>query len=913
MIHRRIAALSVLWMTLCAHGAAVEIAAWAEAESERHSPPAAAPAVGASDRIVHRFDFNERPEGNLEDVPKYWEPFRPPGFPRFAIGSFDSAVGRLAPPSFHLSSSGRDVAYQYAGPDARVRADTEYRIEGYIRPDRLARARVCLSAHFVDEYGQPLLGTMVRTRYIGGPDESAEWVGVELYLASAPANATSVGLIAWVLQESTWNTGAMLRRHISPVDVHGGAWFDDITIYRLPRVELGTGTPGNVLAADDPRALKIVLADADGGGLSARLSISDADGEPVADHVLSSSAEDRGRSIRVPVGMLKPGLYHARLDVGGGVNVVVSRTLSFMLLPPMLRSIAEGLSRPFGVVIDPRLRTDRESEFELLARHSVRSVKLPIWTGLDEESADPRSQISNLKSRRATARFLQDLVKNRFLLTGVLWGPPIRDLKSQISNHGAYQQPLIDLLAGDRSDWESALAAEVAPTASMIRWWQIGPDGESAFDHADLFGAAVSQMREALRTYITVPRIGAPASASDDLVEAKLPVEQVTLSIPAGVDPNALSDQIRSLKAAGYEHVSAYVAPLPADQYGRLPRLGEWARRLIGARHAGADVVYAPQLWRSRATSQGMVTEPMEEYLILRTVGELLSDATPGPSVRIADGVHCEAFELPDSVVLAIWDDGSPPEGRDFAMQLGQASRQVDLWGQSTPLSRDDAGRQVVRLSDLPIFVDGVEPWLIDLMTSIAIDPPRVESGTELMRQSLAIGYRGSQPVSGQGMLVPPDGVELSPRTFAFTARPNQPQRIPFEVRYAHNAPAGRKDFVARITLMQPPYYLEVPLSVDLGLSDVEVTGTAVVERGDLILRHVIHNHSSNVLSFRSTAAAPGRERQYRPITNLVPGDTQTVVYRFHNGTELIGRRVYLALRELNDGPRQHNLELVVP
>jgi hypothetical protein len=281
--------------------------------------------------------------------------------------------------------------------------------------------------------------------------------------------------------------------------------------------------------------------------------------------------------------------------------------------------------------------------------------------------------------------------------------------------------------------------------------------------------------------------------------------------------------------------------------------------------------------------------------------------------VRIADGVHCEAFELPDGAVLAIWDDGSTPEGRDFAIQLGQASRQVDLWGQSTPLSQDDSGRQIVRLSKLPIFVDGVAPWLIDLMTSFAIDPSRVESGTELISQSIAIDYRGSQPISGQGILVPPDGVELSPRTFAFTAIPNQPQRIPFDVRYAHNAPAGRKDFVARIALMQPPFYLEVPLSVDVGLSDVEATGAAVVDRGDLILRHVIRNHSSSVLSFRSTAAAPGRERQYRPITNLRAGDTQTVEYRFHNGTELIGRHIYLALRELNDGPRQHNLKLVVP
>jgi hypothetical protein len=35
------------------------------------------------------------------------------------------------------------------------------------------------------------------------------------------------------------------------VDVRGGAWFDDITVYRLPRVELRTAALGNVLASDD--------------------------------------------------------------------------------------------------------------------------------------------------------------------------------------------------------------------------------------------------------------------------------------------------------------------------------------------------------------------------------------------------------------------------------------------------------------------------------------------------------------------------------------------------------------------------------------------------------------------------------------------------------------------------------------
>ena len=38
----------------------------------------AQPAAAGSGRIVHRFDFDERASGNLEDIPKYWLAFRPP-------------------------------------------------------------------------------------------------------------------------------------------------------------------------------------------------------------------------------------------------------------------------------------------------------------------------------------------------------------------------------------------------------------------------------------------------------------------------------------------------------------------------------------------------------------------------------------------------------------------------------------------------------------------------------------------------------------------------------------------------------------------------------------------------------------------------------------------------------------------
>ncbi len=900
--HKQFVWVAPCIVSACAHGAAIEVSAVSTSEATSIDHIQTRIESFPSDSVVHRFDFDERSKGNLEDLPKYWEPFRPPGFPQFAVGSFDPLVGHAAPPSFHLSSSGRNIAYQYAGPETPVRPDAEYRIEAFIRPDHLQHARVCLSAHFVDSRGEPLLETIVRTSYLGDTDRENDWVAVDLYLPPAPDKATTIGLIAWVLQESTWNTEAVLRRHISPIDVHAGAWLDDITIYRLPQARLTTDVPGNVLTAEDPRNIHIVLADSDERALAAQLEIIDAEGQGVVDHLLSTPPDDHRAAIRVSVASLNPGFYRAKLSVQNGGKTVLSRSLDFLLLPPRLRATNEGLSKSFGVVIDPRSRVDRAAELELLRRQSARSVKLPIWTGVNEESPD-------YESSRATERFLRDLAKDRFLITGVLWGPPSAIVRS----HGAYQQPLVDLLAGSREGWENELATEAAPAASVIHWWQIEPDGETVLNHADSFATAVAQFRDALQRYITVPRVSAPIQISDQPDSSTLPVEQFTVSVPSGTALEGMGDRIHKLKSESKQLVSSYVSPLSADLYDRQPRFGEWAQRLIAVRHAGADVVYTPQMWRSRATAQGMVTEPIEEYLVLHTIGEILANASPGPTIRVADGIHCKAFELTDTAVLAVWDDHAPPEGRNLPIQLGQARRQIDLWGHSSPLSRDDAGRHQLRVSPTPVFVDGVETWLVELMNSVSFSPSHVESGTELVRHQLEFNYRGSQAVTIQGVLVPPEGIEVSPRTFALSVRPGQPQTIPIEVRYAHNAPAGRKDFVARLTLLSPPYILEIPLSVDLGLSDIEVSGSAVVEHGALILSHVIRNHSSATLSFRSTAVAPGRERQYRPITNLAPDATQTVEYRFHDGTEFVGRHIYLALRELNDGPRQHNLQLTVP
>jgi len=852
-------------------------------------------------RIVHTFNFDERDQGNLEDVPKFWEVLRPPEFPHFSYGNFDFDHGHDAPPSFRLVSEGRNVAYQYRGEETRVRVNSEYRIAGYIKPGKLRYARACLSAHFVDQYGEPIAGTLVRSRFVGGPADGEDWVHVELFLPIAPPQAHTIGLIAWVMQEPTWNTAPHPRRHISRSDVFGSALFDDITIYTLPRVELASTSVGNVLLPDESDAILVTLADNDDSGLTGRFSIRAADGGLVETQELPVSLSAGVVPTKIQVSHLDPGVYVARVDVIAQGETILSRDLQFARLAESRRK-KDTLARAFGVVMDHGKRSETETELTLLRKLGVGSVKIPVWTGLDE---DPET----IRDRRVTDQFLHQLSTDGFALTAVFVGPPAAIVRAG----GQYVRPLIDLLADEPSAWDEHLAAVAAPYASIYRSWQIGSDERDDQYTARELEVPSQQFRASMRRFITVPVLASTISPHVDARLEKLPVDHATIMLDPTVPIDRFQGLVKEQQALGYDRVSAYVPPLPRPQYRRLPELSSWIQRVIAARHAGAATVYTPQVWHVRTTSVGAITEPSEQFVALRTVADLLGNAVPGPRIPIADGVTALSFQLNDQMVLVAWDDAAPEQGRDHMVQLGHAVSQIDIWGRETPLTVTRDGRHVVRLSASPLFFRGVEPWLVELQTAIRITPTDVESGREGQRFEVDIPYHGDRPITGTVELRLPDSWEASPRSFDFSLMPQRVEQKTIDIQIPHSEGAGRKQIVAVIEPSEGGYHLEVPLTIRLGLSDIEVSGLAVMEGDVLKLRHVLTNHSNSVLSFRASATVPGRERQYRPFTNLRPGDSQVVEYRFANAGDLVGRDVRLVLRELNDGPRIHNLQLTVP
>jgi len=856
----------------------------------------------ANKRLMYRFDFDERSDGNLEQVPKYWDPLRMQGFPGFATGAFDTTVGHLAPPSFRLESRGRNVAYEYGGPDLTVRASGNYRVSAFLRPDRLKNARTCLSAFFRDRSGNPILETLVRTAYFSSSDSSNEWIPVQLLLPGAPTEAATIGMAVWVLQESTWDTSTEVAREIKRVDVHGGVWIDDISVITLPRVTLETSTAGNVLEPADKAELIIHASDHQRGSMDSSLTVLDATGKVVMVREFTISLGGAMRPMAISIEELPVGWYNAILSVSAEGAHILDRRLSFVRVAASL-SDSSRATASFGISITPGRRSQPSTELALLERQLARSTKIPVWSLHHDMS--PGSSYA-----REHDVLLQELLQRGFALTAVLAELPM----SLASTYGAFPYTAVELLADSPGLWQDELAKVAAPYASTYRWWQVGGDGDPVDAFSDMYSRAVEQVRDTLGPYILLPRMTAALSYGTDPQASKIPVEQITVTIDASVAVERVGPVIEALRSKGYEQVSALIESFDAAKFDRMGRLANWAQRLIAARHGGASVVYTRPTWRVRDTPFGTVTEPREEFILLRTLANVIRDAQPGPKVPLLNGVQGFAFNVSgDEVVLALWDPTAPPKGREHSIQLGTATQVIDLWGRVDSLERDEGGRHRIRLTNMPVLVPGIERWLVDFRSSFSIVPDRVEPGQELVEHRVESTYFGATPVIGRAALKAPDDWQVTPRGFSISYSSGERTESVQEIHYSHRESAGVKDVPLQIVLDNNNYFLEVPLQVEIVLADLQVRGAAIMEGETLIVDHYVRNRTDQTLNLRGSIAVPGKLRQYRPLTAIPPGGMRRVEYRFREARGLAGRRILLGIREMSDNPRVHNLELTVP
>lgn len=874
--------------------------------------------------MLHRFDFDERASGNLESLPKYWVPLPHPSFPNFVSATFDFQVGNAAPPSFHIAAAGRDAACIYRGPDTRVVPGIGYRIAGYVRPDRLEYARACISAVYLDDKGGVLVETQERSAFLRGSPGRAphsEWLPIELYLPPAPTEARTIGLIAWVLQEATWETAARTRRTVDRVDVHGGAWFDDITVFALPRFDFGivqesaAGVVPNRanVVADGARA-KVLFSTSEHESADLAVDLSIRDAEQNERRRAHFPANEPNAKAELPVHDLPPGWYQAELEVSAAGSRIVARTLSFVRLAPLhgLRSRESGgsastagadarsrFSHSFGLELHDVRQLDPDTTRQLIRHQLAGAMTVPVWPGIGDD-IDPTRQ-------RRQRDLIQHLARDGYSLTALLSQPP-REISEA---YGGYTRSILDLLADDPSAWQPLLAAVAAPYSATFRAWQIGPSDAVHTAAHEQQESALHQLRAALDSYVLNPRL-ALAMPSTQAAIPPANIEHLRLRLDPRMSLAAIRQAVLEAVQLGHEQIQVLAPPLDRSDYARIPRLADWAKRLLVARHSGTDVVFVPQTWNADFSDRQRVAAPTEDYIIFRTLADVIGDALPGPQLALADGISGLSFYSGNQAVLAIWDERGGPKPRQLSLSCGEEAQAIDLWGTELPAAADGLGRRSVPLTSTPVLIFGANRALIDLAASMRLSPEIADAGDEQIAAQIQWTWSGDSTTTGLCDVQSPANWEATPRAFRFALSPEKPEAFPLVLRHAHNESIGEKEFVARCRT-DDGVLIEIPLRIRLHFPSLEVRGAAMIEGHDLLLRQTVRNVGNELIHLRGSAAVPGRERQYRPFVNLLPGQVQAAEYRFTDAADLIGRRALLSIRELNDGTGMHSLELTIP
>ena len=121
-------------------------------------------------------------------------------------------------------------------------------------------------------------------------------------------------------------------------------------------------------------------------------------------------------------------------------------------------------------------------------------------------------------------------------------------------------------------------------------------------------------------------------------------------------------------------------------------------------------------------------------------------------------------------------------------------------------------------------------------------------------------------------------------------------------IRFPYSATGGLKRVGVTLDVeAQQGRRIEMPAFVYLSLEDITFDPIHTIgPDGDLIVQVVVINYGDRPLSFRCFAEVAGRARQSSIVEDLPPAAKAEKIFRFGNGTDLLGESLRSGLRQID-------------
>ena len=866
-----------------------------------------------------------------------------PGFPLWNLAELDySSPAASGSGSVKLPTRGGSTSIMLETGVLPVFQNADYSISAKVRTEGLTAARARLVARFLDAKQVPIPGSEAAGDFVAG----TEWQTTAVELVGAFEHAAFMEIELQLLQPA--QQGMRLRGYEAlPQDLAGAAWFDSVVVAQLPRIELSTNAPDNIIAAPDRPELKLEVRDLTGESLRTQVVVVDAVGVTV-DRLVRQAGTGRSREPWRPK-LPAFGWYRAVLGVYNDSGLVGATSADFVWLPEPPRPAAGRTDtlaqrRSFGVVISDDRPVVLNALPEIVRKVGTGSVMFPVW----RESLTRAEVIPRLKLASAAIDPMldagQDVVLSLARLPSDLADETRVDADDPLgvfTSHAAAAAPYIE-------PW-------LEKYGQRVRRWQIGEPGDDRAFWRPTLAAELDTLDSTLGKLVPGPVVVlpwnvergvsstvSPARARQTYVSALLPQDAGPLAV------EAFATGWREKFAQGPAPELGFVfESVPPERYGYLTPSAELVKRAVefwamlgpnsetgrgaSGRAAGAWLLNP---WTFSDERRARL-QPRPELAAWSNLVRQLSDRQIVGAIPVQPGVRAyilaPAPGAPEGRTGAIvaWNESAAPELAVLRANLAPSggATVVDIFGNvsaapTESTGSDDpetAGALKVPLTDVPVFIDGLDALLTRFIASVRIEPGLLKAVNASHDHAIVFDNPWTTSIDVKSSLVSPGGFEaesgakdrrwrIAPRTGRTTVGPGQRGRIPMTISFSPSEESGEKPFVIDLELTADRSYgsIRVTTGLELGLDDVRLELTSVPAGGaDALVEAQITNSGKSPLTLELTAFAPGQPKVKSQVSNLSPGSQ--AVRRFPYGgllEALRGKRVFVAVTDPGTGAR---------
>jgi len=680
-------------------------------------------------RVLRKIDFEERRLGNDEDLPMHWTKVEATGFPHYVNGRLTKDQAHGGEYSFRFDLDGGSLLYRYDAHQIPVQTGATYVIEGYVQTTPMKYARARISAYFIDIDGHPLPKTVTHSETYAAANDNDPWKQLTLRLTSHDPSAAYLVLELGLLQPQVYAGETLGDRTVHAQDIHGTAWFDDITISQVPEVVISTDKPGNLFHFSDPMAVMMNIDDAFMADLQVQMFIHDADGRLV--YQRSNGMESlETRSIAanhklaiLPVPAVPPGWYEISLLTSSQGRALSTQSVDIVRLPDDQRDTP--LDKHFGLIATDLPYSAWNQLPDLVSELGCGRIKLGLWS-------------SNTDPQHMDSAALNDMI-NRFTDLHITPTACLLDLPPALSNEmdqssgatpaaGANRAGMswLRLLHSPDDSWQPPLEYLIARHADHVDRWQIGADGSDIFATQPGMRQVYAKLQSKFNGLITHADVAMPWPAWAEF-DGQPPSSSLAMAIPSSVLPSELPLYVQDLKPGKDRRVSLSFQMLDRARYGRDVQLRDLAERVIYALSAGVDRIDLPSPFTAMDTESSAM-QPLDLFVPMRSMLSMLSQARYLGKVPIAEGIEAFLFDRHGQGMVALWDTGRTGGVKPLAINLGDQPRLFTLWGSEIPLVRpaDDPVSGAVQLSvgPTPEFLLNIDASLAQLRASVRSRSP---------------------------------------------------------------------------------------------------------------------------------------------------------------------------------------------